>query len=62
MLNHTHLLISASSDEDKALTPYKSSFKIIAKVYKNTFQLQKGKFPPIDIVPKPVIYLLKRNK
>ena len=61
MLNHTHLILEAGSDEDEALQPYRNTFTIVDRVYKNSFKFVGLKFPPVEVVPKPVIYILEKN-
>ena len=61
MLNHTHVILAATDDNDEALQPYASSFSIMDRVYKSTYKLRGLGFPPFSVEPKPVIYLLKQN-
>lgn len=63
MQSFTHLLIGATSEEDRELQPYRETHTILENVkafYSLKFDLKK--FPPLKVSTKPKVWILKKNK
>lgn len=63
MQSFTHLLIGASSENDQILQPYHETHTILGNIKAfHSVKLDWKLFPPLNVLTKPKIWILEKNK